>query len=64
MRILILLSLLTLFACSNDSGYSKTYHENGQLKSIGKYVNGKRVGTWKSFSKMTESYNITDYDDQ
>ena len=52
----------------NDTGDKKgkwkSYYNDGKLKSIGKYDNGKQVGTWKSYSRMTESYNITDFDDQ
>lgn len=51
MRILILLSVLTLSACSNDNEYNKTYYENGQLAKIGKYVNGKKEGEWKIYYK-------------
>ena len=32
-------------------GLYKEYHENGQLKSVGKYENGKRVGDWKEYDE-------------
>ena len=49
MRILILLSVLTLFACSIEDGEHKKFYKNGQLREIGNYINGKKEGEWKVY---------------
>ena len=59
MRILILLSVLTLIACSKEPkspdlssvDFTEVFYENGQLKKIGKYVNDKKEGEWKIYYK-------------
>ena len=62
MRILILLSVLTLFACgggagertlesTEDDGINRSYFENGRLRWIGEYDSktGHRKGEWKFY---------------
>ena len=56
MRILILLFTLSLTICScevkpdlSDIEYSKKYHDNGKVSSIGKYFDDKMEGEWKLY---------------
>ena len=75
MRILILLSVLTLFACgggagertlesTEDDGINRVYHKNGRLKFIGEYDSktGHRKGEWKFYYDDGQLEAIGKYD--
>ena len=47
-----------------QQGEWKEYHENGQLKSIGKYMNGIKVGEWKYFYSNKQMFETGKYDNQ
>ena len=69
MRILIFLSVLTLIACSKEPKgpdlsnveFTETYHYNGQLKSIGKYVNDKLEGEFKRYYESGQLRQIVNF---
>lgn len=76
MRILILVSVLTLVACNDEVksievqrpdlsnvDFTKEYWWSETLKSIGKQVNGKREGEWKFYHRSVnnELLNICNY---
>jgi antitoxin component YwqK of YwqJK toxin-antitoxin module len=41
------------------NGKNKSYYENGQLKSIGNYVDDKLNGEFKSFHENGELYDTS-----
>jgi antitoxin component YwqK of YwqJK toxin-antitoxin module len=45
-----------------QQGEWKEFHENGQLKAIGKYLNGVKVGQWKYYYANTKVFEIGKYD--
>jgi antitoxin component YwqK of YwqJK toxin-antitoxin module len=47
---------------SLQQGYWKEYHENGTLKSEGKYVYGVKVGEWKFYYMNGKKFEIGKYD--
>ncbi len=47
-----------------QQGEWKEYHENGQLKSQGKYLNGLKVGPWKYYYANTKVFETGKYDNQ
>jgi antitoxin component YwqK of YwqJK toxin-antitoxin module len=47
-----------------QQGEWKEYYENGQMKSIGKYLNGNKVGQWKYFYASSKVFEIGKYDNQ
>lgn len=44
------------------NGISKRYYKNGQLKSIGRYVQGKKTGDWLSFHENGMIHDSTYYE--
>jgi antitoxin component YwqK of YwqJK toxin-antitoxin module len=47
-----------------QQGEWKEYHENGQLKSVGKYLNGAKVGEWKYYFPDSKMFETGKYDNQ
>lgn len=47
-----------------QQGEWKEFHANGQLKSIGKYVNGIKVGEWKFFFENGKMFETGKYDNR
>lgn len=45
-----------------QQGEWKEFHENGQVKSIGKYVNGIKVGEWKYYFANGKMFENGKYD--
>ncbi|HWY98111.1 MAG TPA: hypothetical protein VNY36_03400 [Bacteroidia bacterium] len=45
-----------------QQGEWKEFHENGQLKAIGKYLNGVKVGEWKYYYANSKVFEIGKYD--
>lgn len=45
-----------------QEGEWKEYHENGQLKSIGKYDKGVKIGAWKYYYSNSKLFETGKYD--
>ena len=41
--------------------FTETYHYNGQLKAIGKYVNDKEEGEWKWYHENGQLWIVANY---
>lgn len=49
--IFFLFSINLSFAQDQPDGTFKDYYDSGELKVVGQYKSGKRIGAWKSFHK-------------
>jgi len=59
-KITLLLSFI-LFVNTLIAQVKKEYYENGQLKIIGKYENGKQIGEWKNYYENGKLKAIGEY---
>ena len=58
----VLVLFIVQFCIAQDDGPYKTYHDNGQIETIGQHKNGERVGEWKDFypnGNLREEYSFT-----
>ena len=61
MKKLLLLLLCVPLIGLGQTEYKKIYYENGQLKSEGNYVDGKKDGLWKSYFDNDELLKYSPY---
>ncbi|MFT4684883.1 MAG: antitoxin component YwqK of YwqJK toxin-antitoxin module [Flavobacteriales bacterium] len=57
MKKIILFIAVALLSTIANAQEHKEYYENGQLKEIGKYENGKETGEWKEYTENGKLIN-------
>jgi antitoxin component YwqK of YwqJK toxin-antitoxin module len=60
---IILLILIAFMSNVNAQEITREYYENGQLKSVGKYTRGDKIGEWKWYYENGQLKTIAKYGD-